>query len=311
MVERAPLWSVLVLPVVLGGFAVAAAMFDAALAARAEGRRATAGELGEPVRAAARLLVTQRRITVAPDAVLWRLGGGTVVVVALLASVVTPLGRWSVSDLGIGVVWWPALLALLWVAVWLLGWGPNAAYALVSGYRFVAQALAYEMPLAITMVTVAVAAGTLRVGGIVAAQAHLWYGVWMPVALVDYLIGALALAFWGPLRAPVAADTAGGVQAELAGVDRLVFLVGRYLVLAAAAAFAVPLFLGGGAGPLLPDWAWTVLKTLLVLGVLVWARWRLPLVRMDRFEEWSWVVLLPVTLAQLFVVCVVVLVAST
>jgi NADH-quinone oxidoreductase subunit H len=101
------------------------------------------------------------------------------------------------------------------------------------------------------------------------------------------------------------------VQAELAGVDRLVFLVGRYLVLAAAAAFAVPLFLGGGAGPLLPDWAWTVLKTLLVLGVLVWARWRLPLVRMDRFEEWSWVVLLPVTLAQLFVVCVVVLVAST
>jgi NADH-quinone oxidoreductase subunit H len=310
MVERAPLWSVLALPAVLGAFALAGAMLDATFAARADGRRLTLAELGAPLRGAARLLVTQRRTTLAPDAVLWRLGGGAVVVVALLASAVTPLGRWSVSDLGIGVVWWTALLALLWVAVWLLGWGPSSPYALVSGYRFVAQALAYEMPLAITVITVAVAAGTLRVGGIIAGQAHLWYGVWMPLALFDYLVGALALAFWGPFRAPVAADTAGGVQAELAGVDRLVFLVGRYLVLAAAAAFTVPLFLGGGAGPLLPDWAWTVLKTLVVLGVLVAARWRLPLVRMDRFEEWSWIVLLPLTLAQLFVVCVVVLVAA-
>lgn len=45
-------------------------------------------------------------------------------------------------------------------------------------------------------------------------------------------------------------------------------LAGRYALLAAGAAFAVPLFLGGGAGPLLP----AVLQQLLVVSVVVVAR---------------------------------------
>ena len=44
---------------------------------------------------------------------------------------------------------------------------------------------------------------------------------------------------------------------------------GRWLWLAAGAAMAVPLFLGGGAGPVLPAWAWSLVKTLLVLAALV------------------------------------------
>jgi NADH-quinone oxidoreductase subunit H len=122
-----------------------------------------------------------------------------------------------------------------------------------------------------------------------------------------YLVAAAAAAFWGPFATPMGSDLAGGVTVELSGVERLIFLAGRYLVLVVVAAFAVPLFLGGGAGPLLPDWAWVLIKTLAVLAVLVWARRRLPAARMDRFEEFAWVVLIPVTLVQLFVVCAVVL----
>lgn len=310
MVDTAPLWSVLLVPVVLGAFAYAAAGLDVALADRAAGRPIGAGTAGVPLREAARLLVARRRTTPAPDALVWRLGGAAILVVALLASVVTPLGRWAADDLAIGVVWWTAFMALLWVAVWLTGWGGNSAYPLVGGYRFVAQALAYEMPLAITVITVAVGAQSLQVGDIVAGQRELWYGVWMPAAFATYLVCGLAVAFWGPFAQPVAADLAGGVQADLAGVDRLVLLAGRYVVLAAVAAFAVPLFLGGGMGPLLPAWLWSLVKTAAVLGVLVAVKWRLPLVRMDRFEEWAWIVLLPVTLLQLFVVTVVVLVAA-
>ncbi|MFZ5851522.1 MAG: NADH-quinone oxidoreductase subunit H, partial [Actinomycetota bacterium] len=76
----------------------------------------------------------------------------------------------------------------------------------------------------------------------------------------------------------------------------------------AAAALAVPLFLGGGAGPLLPQGWWVLLKTLAVLGVLVAAKWRLPLVRPDRFEEFGWMVLLPLALVQSLFVAIVVLV---
>lgn len=230
-------------------------------------------------------------------------------VVALLAAVVVPLGGagTALSDLDIGVVWWTAWLALLWVAVYLVGWGGNSAWSLVGGYRFVAQALAYEMPLAITVITVALAGESLRVGAIVEAQQALWYVVWMPVGFVVYLVTGAAAAFWGPFATSMGADLAGGVTVELSGVDRLIFLAGRYLVLVVVAAFAVPLFLGGGAGPLLPEWAWVLLKTSAVLWLLVWSRRRLAAVRMDRFEEFAWVVLIPVTLLQLFVVCVIVL----
>lgn len=304
----APLWAALLVPPALVALATAAAALDAAGAALADGRRVGVTVLLDPLREAVRLLAKQRATTTLPEATGWRIGSAMVLIVPVLASAVVPLAPGVVlSDLSIGIVWWTAFMALLWVALYLVGWGGNAAYPLVAGYRFIAQALAYEMPLAITIVTVGLIAESLRVGAIVQAQAGLWYVVWMPVGFAVYLVAAAALSFWGPFATPVAADVAGGVTAELAGADRLVFAVGRYVVLAAAAAFAVPVFLGGGAGPLLPPAAWTVIKTATVLALLVAARWRLPLLRMDRFEEVAWVVLIPATLVQLFVVCVIVL----
>lgn len=305
-VHTAPSWSLLLLPLVLVVLASVAAAFDAAFAARYAGRAVTTA-LTAPVRGAARLLVKQRRSTPAPDALLWRFGGGGVVAVAFVASLVVPLGAWSVADFSMGVVWWSALIAVLWALLHMLGYSANSAFPMIGSYRFIAQAMAYEMPLAISVICAALAAHSLRVGGIVAGQHGLWYVVWMPAAFVIFLVCALAASFYGPFATPTGADLAGGVLAELAGVDRLLPLVGRYLVLVSAAGFAVAMFLGGGAGPVLPFAAWSVLKTVAVLGVLVAARWRLPLVRMERFEEFAWVVLLPASVLQALVVSLVVL----
>jgi NADH-quinone oxidoreductase subunit H len=115
------------------------------------------------------------------------------------------------------------------------------------------------------------------------------------------------MAFWGPFGHPVADDLAGGVPGELSGPDRLIFSAGRYALLTVVAAAAVPLFLGGGSGPVLPAWAWSLVKTCAVLAVLVWARHRLPVLRMDRFMEMAWVVLIPAMLLQALVVAIVVL----
>ncbi|MBW0109986.1 NADH-quinone oxidoreductase subunit H, partial [Pseudonocardia sp. KRD-182] len=157
------------------------------------------------------------------------------------------------------------------------------------------------------LITVATGAGSLSVAGAVAAQDGLWFVVWMPVAFVAFLVSALALSFAGPFDTATGRDVAGGVLAEFSGVDRLLLLAGRWLLLAAAAAMSVPLFLGGGAGPLLPDWLWTVVKTVAVLGVLVWIRSRTATVRMDRFAEFGWMVLIPLTLVQALVVALVVI----
>ena len=127
----------------------------------------------------------------------------------------------------------------------------------------------------------------------------------MPVAFLAFCMGVLAIAVWGPFSPALGPDLAGGVAAELSGVDRLLFQGGRYAVLAAGAAFAVPMFLGGGAGPLLPAWAWVLVKALALLAVFVWLRRRLPAARPDLFMEAGWIVLLPAVLLQDLLVAVI------
>ncbi|GAB2502791.1 NADH-quinone oxidoreductase subunit H [Nocardiopsis aegyptia] len=304
--DASPL-SLLTLLALLGALAYAAAAGSAVLHARAVGTAPVAA-VSAPARESARLLVQRRRTVPGADALLWRLGGALLPVAAALAALVVPLGSTAVSDLSVGVVWFNAMEVLAWCAVWLLGWGANSVWGLVGGYRFLIQGLSYELPHMFALITAALGAGSLRVGDIVAAQEDVWFAVLMPAAFAVYLVSALAMAFWGPFDAPVGRDAAGGAAAEPSGADRLVLLAGRYMLLAVVAAMAVPLFLGGGAGPLLPGWAWSLVKTLAVLGALVWTGHRVPTVRMDRFTEVGWMVLLPLSLLQALVVSVLVLV---
>ena len=303
----APWWAIAVLPLVLGVALWFALALDGWLTQRAQGVAGFGAAVAGPLREGARLVVGQRRTMLAADSVLGRVGVAALPVAALLAATVLPLGERPVADLDVGVVWFNAMEVVTWAAVWMVGWGANSALGLVGAYRFVVQGLAYELPHMFALITAALAAESLRVTTIVEAQRELWFVVLMPAAFAAFLLSAAAMAFWGPFDAPVGRDVAGGAAVELSGVDRLLFTGGRWLLLVVAAAMAVPLFLGGGYGPLLPAWAWVAVKTAAVLALLVWLRHRFPVVRMDRFTEFSWVVLVPLTIAQALVVSIVVL----
>lgn len=270
---------------------------------------AAAGARGvlEPARLGVRWLFTQRRTTLLPDRLLWLAGTTAVPVLALLALAVVPLGGRTLLSTNADLVWFNAMEALLWAAVWLIGWGPNSIHSLVGGYRFLAQGLAYELPLMFALITAGLAAGSLRTTDVVAAQEDLWFIVTMPVAFAIFLAGAAAFAFWGPFAAPAGDDVAGGVLSELSGVDRLLVQLGRAVLLGASAAMAVALFLGGGQGPFLPESLWYLLKTLMVMLLLVLAGRRLPVLRPDRTVEVAWMVLIPAALAQALVVALLVL----
>lgn len=284
------------------GLGLYAATLDGVLAARGTGMRRS--RLGIAVAEVVRLMRQRRRTPVAADTLLWRIGAASLIVVASLMVTVIPLGRWTLFDFDLGVVWFNAMDVTVWALVWLTGWGPNSAYSLVGGYRFLAHGLGYELPLMFALVAPVIAAGSLRIGDVAAAQHELWFAVWMPVGFIVYCLGVMAFSVWGPFSPALGADVVGGVAAELSGVDRLVFQAGRYALLVAGAAFAVPMFLGGGAGPWLPAWAWVLVKTLALLSLLVWLRPRLPAFRPDKFMEIGWIVLLPLTILQDLVVAV-------
>lgn len=291
-----PVWAVVPAALAVIVLAAVAAVVDSAIAP--VGRRS----LMTPVYESARLLRQRRRSTPAPDALLWRVGTSGPFVVALLMAVVIPFGGGVLSDLNVGIVWFNAMDVLLWALWWLAGWGANSMVALIGGYRFLAQALAYELPLMFALTAPAVAAASLSVTDVVAAQADQWFIVQMPVAALVFVGSVVAYSAWGPFSHPVAPDVAGGILAEPTGIDRLLVLAGRYALLGVGAAMAVALFLGGDSGPLLPGWLWSIVKTLGVVTLMVAMRRRLPVLRAEKLMTVAWTVVLPLVLLQVLVV---------
>lgn len=296
-----------VLPLGVVALATATASANGALDARTRGMPLRSG-LAVPFRETARLLRQQRRTLPGADALLWRIAGAGIGIVAVLKVLVIPFGGVTFADLPVGLVWFNAMDVLIWALWWLLGWGANSTWSLVGGYRFLAQALSYEIPLMFALTAPAIAAGSLRLIDVEAAQQHLWFIVWMPAAFLVFAVSVVAFSSWGPFHTAVATDASGGILSELSGVDRLLVVGGRYAVLVAGAAFSVPLFLGGGAGPLLPPAAWVLVKTCAMLAALLALSRLFPMVRPERVAEIAWVIVVPLVLLQLAVVATVVVV---
>lgn len=287
---------------VLAG-AVVTATLSAALDMGTAGRP-LAVRLQTPMLEAARLLRQRRRSVVGADGLLRVLGCSLPLTIALLMALVVPFGGAPAARMSIGLVWFNAADVLLWAAWWLVGWGSNSVYTLVGGYRFLAQALAYELPLMFSLTTTAVAARSLDTATIVDAQHQVWYLLQMPVAAVVYFAAVAAFATWGPFAHPAGIDATGGLEAELSGVDRLLLAVGRYALLVVGAAMGAALFLGGSTGPLLPGWLWSLVKTLAVLVMLLSLR-RYPVLAAERVMRVAWVLVLPATLVQVLITSVV------
>ena len=297
----------LAVPVVVGlaALSLSAAGLSSALEARDHGQSLRAGAT-VPLREAARLLRQRPRRTVSADRLLWRSASSAVLPLAVLIVAFVPLGAHALVDHPLGLVWVNALDVVAWAVMWLLGWGANSVSGLVGGYRFLALALAYELPLMFALTAPAIAAGSLDLAEISAAQDGLWFVVWAPVAFVAYCWGVLGFSVQPPMDPGVGSDISGGILAELAGVDRLLVLAGRWALLVAGSAAAVPLFLGGGAGPFLAGWVWVLVKTAVLSGLLVLVGRRLPSLRPDKLLELGWVVVLPLVVAQDLVVSVIV-----
>ena len=154
------------LPVLAGlvVLALSVAGLSGALEAQDRGLSLRAG-LTTPLRESARLLHQRPRRTVSADRLLWRAASSAVVPLAVLIVAFVPLGAHALVDHPLGVVWINALDVVAWAVMWLLGWGANSVMGLVGGYRFLALALAYELPLMFALTAPAIAAGKPGPGG--------------------------------------------------------------------------------------------------------------------------------------------------
>lgn len=282
------------------------AVVDRAAGALAAGEALRSNVLSGPVRSLALGLVQSRTTTERPDARAWALAPALYLGVAAAGLAVVPLSKTVVAaDVEGGLVLFGAVQALAVIPVFLNGWSSNSVLPLIGAFRFIAQALSYEMPNLLALLSVSVPASSLALDDIVASQAGLWNVVRIPLGLPLFLFAAAGLAFWGPVNLPDGADLAGGTRAETSGMHLVAWQAGRATMLVATAAMGAAAFLGGWLGPGLPGWAWMILKTLALLVALVATRHVAGRVRPERYVVVSWAVLIPLALANVLIAAAV------
>ena len=275
---------------------------------------ATSGRvrLAGPLWAGLALLGRESLVPRQPDRLLFETAPLLLLVAALLSAAVLPLAPDLVgTDLATGALFLNAAFAYVMVALVMAGWGPNAAYALVAGWRFLGQLVAYSMLIVMPITAVAMRAQSLATTAVVASQAPLWNAITQPLGFVLFWLAAMALAFLPPFDLPTApGELAGGVFGEFTGVRLAILRLARLVVVVSLAAAVAVFFLGGWLGPFLPPWAWTMLKTLAVaLAMLLLGR-SVPRISADALLAWAWKLGIPLALANILWVGITLLLAK-
>ncbi|MFZ5648545.1 MAG: NADH-quinone oxidoreductase subunit NuoH [Bacillota bacterium] len=226
----------------------------------------------------------------------------------LMIYAVIPFGENMVAiDMNIGVFYLIAVSAVVPLLLWSAGWSSNNKYALVGGMRSVAQMVSYELPLILGMLGVIMVTGTLNMGEIVNAQKNIWFILTQPVAFLVYFIAGVAETNRTPFcLVEGESEIIAGPYTEYGGMGFAMFFLAEYANVMIISAMCTVLFLGGWLAPFgltfVPSWLWFFLKMYLMIFVFMWVRWTYPRIRVDQLMAFGWKVLVPLSLANIFVV---------
>jgi NADH-quinone oxidoreductase subunit H len=214
----------------------------------------------------------------------------------------------QVRDLNVGVLLIFAFSAFNVLAILMGGWSANNKYSLLGAIRSVAQSVAYEIPLLLVVLNVLLWTNSMQMSAIVEAQSTIWNVFWMPVAAIIYLICATAETNRAPFDIPEAeSELVAGFHTEYSGMRFAMFFLAEYSNMFIVAAVAATLFFGGWKSPPLlgflpvPGVVWFFLKVYVLIFVIIWVRWTFPRLRFDQLMNFSWKVMIPVSLVHLVV----------
>lgn len=243
----------------------------------------------------------------AADRWVFSLAPAVFVVPVVLLFVVVPFGPDIVSEnLDLGLFFIMAVSAISVIGVLMAGWASANKFSLIGALRAAAQLIAYELPLILSAVGVALLAGSLSLVDIVEAQRTYWYVLVQPIGFAIFMMASLAELTRPPFDMPIAdSEIIFGAYTEYAGLKFAFFLLAEYAGIVALSAIASVLFLGGYLGPILPGWMWMFGKIGALSFLIIWLRATYPRLREDQLQRFSWIGLIPLALANILVTAVV------
>jgi NADH-quinone oxidoreductase subunit H len=217
------------------------------------------------------------------------------------------------TDLDVGLLYYVALSGISTIGVVLAGWASNNKYALLGGMRSAAQMISYEIPLVISVTGVILISGSLNLRTIVMGQGD-WFWEWnfIPqiIGFLVFIIAAVSELNRTPFDLPEAeSELIAGYHVEYSGFRFAFFMLAEYTYLYATAGLTTVLFLGGWHAPapfldFIPGLIWFFLKFGAVVFFMFWIRATLPRIRIDQLMGLGWKVLLPLSLANIFITAI-------
>ena len=225
----------------------------------------------------------------------------------LLCFLVIPFSQsLIIRDMNVGILLILAFSTLTVLAILMGGWASNNKYAVFGAFRSVAQNIAYEIPLLLTVMSIILMVGSFKLTDIVAAQGRHWY-IWVqPLAFILYIVCATAETNRTPFDLPEAeSELVAGFHTEYSGMRFALFFLAEYTNMFIVCAVAAVLFLGGWRGPILPGIFWFLIKVYALIFLIMWFRWTFPRVRFDQLITFAWKILIPLAFANLLITALV------
>ncbi len=238
---------------------------------------------------------------------------------ALAAWAVVPFTDHLVlADINAGLLYVLALTSTGVYGIIIAGWASNSKYAFLGAMRSAAQIVAYEIAMGFALVGVVMAAGSLNLRAIVAAQEGTllsWF--WLPLfpLFIIYFVAGVAETNRSPFDvAEGESEIVAGFHVEYSGMTFAVFFLAEYANMILVSALASLLFLGGWLSPFsgipileglfgwVPGLVWLGLKTGVFLFFYLWFRATFPRYRYDQIMRLGWKVFIPITLVWLVVI---------
>jgi NADH-quinone oxidoreductase subunit H len=242
--------------------------------------------------------------------------------------------HFQIADLNVGLLYILSITSLSVYGIIMGSWASNNKYSIFGGLRSTAQMISYELSMGLSIIGIVMIFQSLKLGDIAAAQGQTLlqlgplaipkWGIFVqPIGFLIFLTCTYAETNRLPFDLPEGeSEIVAGYHLEYYSMMFGVFMMAEYINMTVASAFVTTLYFGGWQ--MLPgmhfildhlglqglNYEWTrvafealsfTLKVAFFMWLFVWVRWTLPRFRYDQVMDLGWKLLLPLSLANIFV----------
>lgn len=228
-----------------------------------------------------------------------------------------------------GILLFLAVLLIPVFGMLLGGLASNNKFSIIGGLRSCLQMISYEIPVLISIMSIAVLSESLSLSQIVISQAKYdifsWYVFPSFLGFLIFFVAGLAQINTIPFDfSDAKSELLEGYKNEYTGIKSAIFTLSEYALFFIICTFNVTLFLGGFLSPFgiyLADFFsnngfyyliltieqifWLIAKTILLILIIYLIRITLPRLKPENLAALGWKYLVPLSIINLMIVCVI------